>query len=125
MRDGKHCPACGADIGLWPVFSAGLPNWIRCPRCKARLSYQGLGALLAVLTLTVVALIAAAVFVTREVEGYRRILAAVAVLPGAWLPVELATALYLRANETLADRSGGPPVAHEKGAEAPDPPAPR
>ena len=39
MPDGKHCPACGKDIGLWPIVSAGLPNRIRCPHCRARLCF--------------------------------------------------------------------------------------
>ena len=39
MGDGKHCPECGEDIGVWPIFSAGLPNRIWCPHCKTRLRY--------------------------------------------------------------------------------------
>src|SRR5262245_26609160 len=37
MPDGKHCPACGADVGYWAV-ARGLFR-IRCPHCRARLSY--------------------------------------------------------------------------------------
>ena len=38
--EGKNCPNCGVDIGVWPVFSAGLPNRIWCPRCKSQLRYR-------------------------------------------------------------------------------------
>jgi len=49
VADGKHCPACGRDIGLWPVFTAGLPNRIWCPHCSARLSYRGIAGVVVVL----------------------------------------------------------------------------
>ena len=38
--DGRHCPSCRKDIGIWPVFTAGLPDWIRCPHCRCRLRYE-------------------------------------------------------------------------------------
>src|SRR5262245_39989374 len=37
MQNGKQCPACGLEINVSPIF-AGLPNLIRCPHCKTRLS---------------------------------------------------------------------------------------
>src|SRR4051794_1563810 len=42
-KDGVHCPACGVDIGVWAVFKAPWPTWIRCPSCRARLAYTGTG----------------------------------------------------------------------------------
>ncbi len=38
--DGKHCPECRRDIGVWPVFHSGWPNLIWCPYCKTRLTYR-------------------------------------------------------------------------------------
>jgi hypothetical protein len=56
MGDGKHCPECGEDIGIWPVFSAGWPDRIWCPHCKARLRYRlGLGLMLGGLALALAA----------------------------------------------------------------------
>src|SRR4029079_17582430 len=40
MDVGRDCPNCKADIGVWPVVSAGLPNRIKCPHCSARLQYR-------------------------------------------------------------------------------------
>ena len=50
MGDGKHCPGCEKDIGVWPVLMAGLPTWVRCPHCRARLSYGNSGLVMAVLS---------------------------------------------------------------------------
>ena len=38
MPDGKHCPACGQDVGYWAV-ARGLFR-VRCPRCRARLHHR-------------------------------------------------------------------------------------
>src|SRR5262245_40699918 len=39
--DGKHCPACGEDIGIWPIASAILPGRAKCPHCGTRLAWNG------------------------------------------------------------------------------------
>ena len=49
MNDGKHCPACGKDIGLWAVLLAAWPSRVRCPHCRARLSYGSCIVLVAIL----------------------------------------------------------------------------
>jgi hypothetical protein len=128
MRDGKHCPACGVDIGLWPIFSAGLPGRIRCPRCEARLGYRGIGMVLLVLGLVLV-LVTAAVFafaylVSLWFAGDLRLLvflAAWLLLFVAWVPVELVAAKYLRENKVLECRLGGKPPGGEGGAGAGQP----
>jgi hypothetical protein len=109
MGDGKHCPACGADIGVWRVFSAGWPDRIRCPRCKARLGYRGIGPLVIVGLLALGAVVAAAYAVAMSFEVNRQLVAFGAVLLGAWVLVELAATWYLRANKVLEFRSGGAP----------------
>jgi hypothetical protein len=40
MSDGRHCPACKKDIGLWPVFLAVWPTRVKCPHCKSLLRYD-------------------------------------------------------------------------------------
>ena len=59
MSDGKHCPACGKDIGLWAVLLAGLPSHIRCRHCQARLTY-GNSVLLLLGVTTMVAVVGVA-----------------------------------------------------------------
>jgi hypothetical protein len=117
MADGKHCPACGVDIGVWPIFSAGLPNLIRCPRCKARLAYPQIGALLLVLLLVFAVVAPVAYFVAASFEGIQRLVALLVIVFGAWVPIELVVALYLRDNKTLEYRSGGAPPAEKDTAE--------
>jgi hypothetical protein len=39
MADGKHCPACGRDIGYRSVIFATSPMHVVCPNCGARLAY--------------------------------------------------------------------------------------
>ena len=56
MIDGKHCPACGQDIGLWAVLLAAWPSLIRCPHCKARLSYGRCVPLVVILIASLAAL---------------------------------------------------------------------
>jgi uncharacterized protein (DUF983 family) len=112
MADGKHCPACGTDIGLWPVFAAGLPNLIRCPRCKARLGYQGIGAILTVLLLVLGGVLAVAYVVAGFFRNNYPFFAFLVIVIGAWIPVELAVALYLRRNKILKSHSGGAPPAN-------------
>jgi hypothetical protein len=112
MSDGKHCPACGKDIGIWPVLSAGLPSRVRCPHCKARLSY-GSGFLL-VLSVAVLAVcvgvasfylashhLAADSRISRPLKFYS-ILAAVFL--ALWVPVEIALTVYIRGRGELKKR---------------------
>lgn len=39
IRDGKHCPHCGSDVGVLAV--AWKDRKIRCPYCRSQLDYQG------------------------------------------------------------------------------------
>jgi hypothetical protein len=109
MTDGKHCPACGQDIGIWAVLFAGLPSRIRCPHCRARLSYGGdlvlvLGVV-AVLALTAVgayhltafALGTAAVMI----DPIRFWGIAIAEMLALAMPLELALTLLIRRHGVL------------------------
>ncbi len=104
MADGSHCPACARDIGVWPVFSAGLPNLIWCPHCAARLGYRRIGGVGIVLSLVTVVVIAAAYSAAASVPGlsFRVQMAVFAGLAlAAWVPVELGVVWYLRRNREL------------------------
>jgi hypothetical protein len=104
MADGKQCPACGRDIGVWPIVSAGLPSRIRCPHCFARIRYRGFAGVLLFLlaafpVVAVAALWAASVIpgLSADVQPY----AAVGILLVSWAAVELAVARFLRGNREL------------------------
>jgi uncharacterized protein (DUF983 family) len=112
MGDGKRCPACGQNIGVWPVFSAGLPNRIRCPHCSTRLRYHDAGWVVIVLLFVLAGVIAAGYYAAELIPGLDprfRPAAAVGIMLGAWVVVELVAARYLRGNRRLVrrDRPGG------------------
>jgi hypothetical protein len=103
MRDGKHCPSCGKDIGVWPVLTAALPNLVRCPHCKARLAYRGILGLMIFLSVLAAALLAAFLYAAQELGLSRtqRILAFIAIVVALWVPMELAVTFYLRSSKEL------------------------
>jgi hypothetical protein len=107
MNDGKHCPRCEKDIGIWPVLSATLPNRIRCPHCRARLAYENAGALMINVLLLLIVLCVASYFVERQYDRSTGVMfyvhvAALAFL--AWLPIELAATFYVRSRGRLQNR---------------------
>jgi hypothetical protein len=101
MADGQHCPACARDVGIWSVFSAGLPNLIWCPHCTARLGYRGTLGMCVVLTFATVAVIGGAFYTAASIPGltFRVWVAVFAGLAfAAWVPVDLVVVWYLRRN---------------------------
>jgi len=110
MTDGKHCPACSRDIGIWSIFTAGLPSLIRCPHCRARLTYRGIFWLIPIFLVLSVAVVVGALYASAWIPNLRpddQMLAAVGLMLGAWAVVELAVALFLRANRELIWRDRG------------------
>jgi DNA-directed RNA polymerase subunit RPC12/RpoP len=109
MSDGKHCPACGKDIGVLAVLLAGMPTRIRCPHCKARLTYgSSVLLVLGVMTLVALATVASCYAVSRyfgarysftdPVKFYG---VAIGLVLGLWIPIELAFTVYMRRRGVL------------------------
>ncbi|HEY2411121.1 MAG TPA: hypothetical protein VGI40_02705 [Pirellulaceae bacterium] len=97
--DGKHCPACGQDVGIWPVLMAGLPSWVRCPHCRARLSYGNTGLIITLLFALLLLLSGAAFYFARQhyhANDTRFFILLAVIVIALWLPIELAATLYLR-----------------------------
>jgi hypothetical protein len=107
MADGRHCPACARDVGVWPVFSAGLPNRIWCPHCGARARYDRVaGPILALLAAAVVAAAAAfgvAFVVARRVTDHPLVWMGVftAAFIAGMAGAELLVAQFLRSRRQL------------------------
>lgn len=40
MSNGRNCPVCAEDIGLWPIVYSSAPRKIKCPHCKSILAYD-------------------------------------------------------------------------------------
>lgn len=102
---GKLCPACGRDVGVWPVFSAGMPTRIWCPRCRARLRYEDAGGMFAALLVALAATALAAWWASGALEplSWRtRMLWFCGLLAVTWIPIELVTAILLRGRKRLA-----------------------
>lgn len=101
MANGKQCPACGKDIGVWAIVAAGLPSRIRCPHCRTLLRYDGTYALMA-LPFAIVMLSALVVHeVAVDVGIARPGLVVVIQVLLTWVPVEFLLALYLRDHRKL------------------------
>ena len=111
MANGKTCPACGKDIGIWAIVAAGLPSRIRCPHCRTLLRYDGTLALMA-LPFAIVILAALIIHeVAVDVGMSSPNLIVVVLVLVTWVPVEYLLALYLRDKRTLhiADSKRVPP----------------
>ena len=101
MRDGKHCPKCGTDIGLWPIMKAGLPNMIRCPNCGARLRYLDIFDVLIVTGAALIVLTPVAYYVALALAHTRWKPVFALILFGSWTAVEIAIAICLRSLKIL------------------------
>jgi hypothetical protein len=105
MSDGKHCPVCGKDIGIWPIVAAGLPYRIWCPHCATKLHFVKSLDVMLVLLVLIVTVVGGAYFVWWEVFASQFAVGALvfaALCLGPWVPLELAAALFLRSRRNLA-----------------------
>jgi FlaA1/EpsC-like NDP-sugar epimerase len=110
MSDGRHCPACGKDIGLWPVVAAPLPNLVRCPHCRTRLKYRGTAWLFVVVIFVALIVAVGAYAVAQRLIGEPDLLTAataVIILVVAWVPIEVFLAAYLRRTKVLTRAGDG------------------
>src|SRR5262245_16895655 len=99
MNDGKHCPACGTDIGFWPVFWASQPDRISCPTCKAHLAYVGVRAVQLIIVLVLLILIAIGGILASRVDGALGLVSFILVMLAGWVLVEATVTRYVRANK--------------------------
>ncbi len=100
MNPGKNCPHCGRDIGVWPIFSAALPNRIWCPHCKSRLRYRNTtGSLATVLAIGLLVAVGAYGAAERLAPSDSFAIWAgvfVLIIAALWSLLELLAAWYLR-----------------------------
>ena len=101
MTNGKQCPACGKDIGIWAIFAAGMPSRIRCPYCRARLRYDGGSVVMGIALGVVVIVVLIAHEVAVDIGMSRPGLFAAVLLLMTWVPIELLPAVYLRDSRRL------------------------
>jgi|ERR1700722_621766 len=104
MADAKHCPECSRDIGVWPVFTAGMPNRIWCPHCSARLSYSGIAGVVFILLVLLAGAVAVAYYAATIIPGLSietQLVVFVGILLVLWVLVELAVVRFLRGNREM------------------------
>jgi len=95
MNDGKHCPVCGKDIGVWAVLKASWPTRVRCPHCKTRLSY-GASVMLPVGLVAFLALLFYVVTLKYRLSDLKFHLIFFGLAVAILLPFELTASFYLR-----------------------------
>jgi hypothetical protein len=100
MRGASECPACRRDIGVWPVILASTPNRFRCPHCRERVWYRGIGGVLVLFSVLLALLVIGALGVAWLAVGFDDPLTtggvALGVLVLGYVPFEVAYALVLR-----------------------------
>jgi hypothetical protein len=85
--DGKHCPACGEDIGIWPIVSAIVPGRSKCPHCQTGLTWKGAYVATGVMVLLTLAITGTAMLVVHRLAIEDRWVSGVAFLGMALPPV--------------------------------------
>jgi uncharacterized membrane protein len=82
-----------------------LPNRIRCPHCRSRVRYAGIGGVIAFLIVLFIVLSSTAFALAQMIIpgslSFEHIAVFAALLVAAWTPIELATALFLRRRRRL------------------------
>lgn len=41
--EGKNCPCCGKDIGVWVIVKAPWPGKMKCKHCGSAFTYEKKG----------------------------------------------------------------------------------
>jgi hypothetical protein len=103
--DGKHCPACGVDIGIWPVATAVFPSRVRCPHCRSLLAYRGPWRITAVMmgiTLVFVTFSAYLVLNVGLTATWQAVLVYLAITIPCGAALSIAMAVYLRASNVVS-----------------------
>ncbi len=101
MADGKHCPDCGRDVGLWAIVSAGMPDRIQCPHCRSRLGYPGVVLPVVLMQAGLAVAVSLSVWSLGLTSPWGFFLAVVGGTLVLWVPVEIMFARYLRERSVL------------------------
>ena len=98
-HDGRHCPSCLGDIGIWAIVKAPLPIFVRCPHCSARLAYRSAWGLLITACVVVFAIGIGMLYVLDAIgvsNSVTKFVAVMTVLLVLWTLFEFVGAQYLR-----------------------------
>ncbi len=112
-EQGKKCPGCNDDIGLWAIVKAPLPNKIKCPHCKTKIEYENTGWWLVVVStiiyISVICIVAYQVefafttkrYILSTLSALQLGLIIFVICMTLGLLVEFVIASYLRSNKKL------------------------
>ena len=73
--DGRHCPACGENIGIGPIGTEIIPGRCRCPYCHTKLTWKGAYTATLIMIVLTLAILGGAVLVVRSLGIENRWLA--------------------------------------------------
>lgn len=107
--DGRLCPNCNNDIGLWAIIKAWLPTKLKCPHCKTKLTYEPWQIPLVILCIILyITLLIALSWVTNILilNIIYFILTWALLCIALWQPFELLIAYYLRNKSKLKTKKG-------------------
>ncbi len=107
-EQGKKCPNCDRDIGLWAIIKAPVPSMMRCPHCKSPIQYDeagwGLIFILLVICLPIFSIVFSGMPSLYTMGTIKMSVVVVLISLLIWLPFELILALYLRKNQKIVLR---------------------
>jgi hypothetical protein len=106
--EGKLCPSCNADIGVWPHIKSAWPNaGLKCPYCRKKLKYNPAGwGLFLFLTVVYMSILLIAFCMTIRIliiklTFFEYMILIVTIGYLTWLPFDLFAAHNLREKSKL------------------------
>lgn len=100
-RQGKDCPKCGKDIGVWVILKAPVPGTLKCKHCGTKIAYESKGwPMLIVFALVYFALLAWLIGIS-GLRDHLNFFVFIALIFALWMPFELVIIKILRGHHKL------------------------
>jgi hypothetical protein len=103
---GRHCPACGNEIGWSPGLKSLWPLSLTCPYCDEDLAYIDIRNVTILIVLVVIAICVVAFFIAAYLVPFQYALLRIGLtamfMMILWIPVMALSGMYLRSHELLA-----------------------
>ena len=108
---GRHCPACGNDVGWAPGLKSVWPMSVTCPYCEEELAYVDTRYVATVIIVVALGLCIGAFFIAAYLVPYLYMLLRIGLtalfMMIMWVPVVVLSGMYLRSHKLLAIKYDG------------------
>ena len=108
---GRHCPACGNEIGWSPGLKSLWPMSLNCPYCNEDLAYIDTRNVTIFIIMVAVALCLVAFFIAAYLVPFQYTLLRTGLtalfMMIIWIPVMALSGMYLRSHKLLALKDDG------------------